>query len=115
MLLLLLPTPFPIHRAKPSSVQVWKAEEGDLDSPRLQSQRHTLPALQQDPLQLQLKMDTFVIEVTPDAPLVEVRSASQPLSINQSTKQSQVFLAGSLRKQVYPGAQREHHQTIQEG
>jgi len=52
--------------------QVWKAEEGDLNSPKLQSQRATLPQLQKDPLQLQLDMDTLVVEVSPEAPLVEV-------------------------------------------
>jgi hypothetical protein len=52
--------------------QVWKAEEGDLNSPKLQSQRDTLPQLQKDPLQLQLDMDTLIVEVSKHTPLVDV-------------------------------------------
>jgi hypothetical protein len=53
-------------------VQVWKAEEGDLDSPKLQKQREQLPQLQKDPLQLQLAMDTLIVEVSAALPLLEV-------------------------------------------
>lgn len=51
---------------------MWKAEEGDLNSPKLQAQRDTLPQLQKDPLQLQLDMDTLVVEVGAQTPLVDV-------------------------------------------
>lgn len=51
---------------------MWKAEEGDLDSPKLQKQREQLPQLQKDPLQLQLKMDALIVEVKVDTPLMEV-------------------------------------------
>lgn len=51
---------------------MWKAEEGDLNSPKLQSQRESLPQLQKDPQQLQLDMDTLIVEVSGDAPLLEV-------------------------------------------
>lgn len=59
-------------REKDGFTQVWKAEEGDLDSPRLQKQREQLPQLQKDPLQLQLKMDALIVEVKADTPLLEV-------------------------------------------
>jgi hypothetical protein len=48
------------------------AEEGDLNSPKLQAQRDSLPQLQKDPLQLQLDMDTLVVEVGAQTPLVDV-------------------------------------------
>jgi hypothetical protein len=54
--------------------QVWKAEEGDLTSPKLQKQREQLPQLQKDPLQLQLEMDTLIVEIAAAAPLMEVRT-----------------------------------------
>jgi hypothetical protein len=52
--------------------QIWKAEEGDLSSPKLQKQREQLPQLQKDPLQLQLDMDTLIVEIAADMPLMEV-------------------------------------------
>jgi hypothetical protein len=52
--------------------QVWKAEEGDLSSPKLQKQRDQLPQLQKDPLQLQLDMDTLIVEIAAGVPLMEV-------------------------------------------
>lgn len=66
--------------------QVWKAEEGDLNSPKLQVQRDSLPQLQTDPLQLQLAMDTLVVEVSEQTPLLDVstgvmRLTDQPLSV----------------------------------
>lgn len=59
-------------REKDGFTQVWKAEEGDLDSPKLQKQRAQLPQLQKDPLQLQLNMDALIVEVKADTPLLEV-------------------------------------------
>jgi hypothetical protein len=52
--------------------QVWKAEEGDLSSPKLQKQRQQLPQLQKDSLQLKLDMDTLIVEIAADMPLMEV-------------------------------------------
>ena len=54
---------------------MWKAEEGDLNCPKLQAQRDTLPQLQKDPLQLQLDMDTLVVEVGAQIPLVDVSAS----------------------------------------
>lgn len=75
-----------------STTQVWKAEEGDLNSPKLQSQRASLPQLQKDPLQLQLDMDTLVIEVSADAPLLEVQGQGK----GGEGKGHQLVLAGWL-------------------
>lgn len=55
---------------------MWKAEEGDLSSPKLQKQRQQLPQLQKDPLQLQLDMDTLIVEIAAGTPLMEVRAMS---------------------------------------
>lgn len=73
----------------PGVTQVWKAEEGDLNSPKLQSQRETLPQLQKDPLQLQLDMDTLIVEISEQTPLVNVSGTA----------------AVSLGSHVLPGCQ----------
>ena len=71
--------PWPCRRRGEDGItQVWKAEEGDLNSPQLQSQRASLPQLQKDPLQLQLDMDTLIVEVGANTPLVEVRPELPP-------------------------------------
>ena len=51
---------------------MWKAEEGYDKPPSNKQSREQLPMLQQDPLQMDLELDTAIIEVTPDTPLLKV-------------------------------------------
>jgi len=50
---------------------MWKAEEGYDKPPSNKQSREQLPMLQQDPLQMELELDTAIIEVTPDTPLLK--------------------------------------------
>lgn len=86
---------------------MWKAEEGDLNSPRLQSQRASLPQLQKDPLQLQLDMDTLIVEVGANTPLLEVRPWAAPVADCSMLQQ-----CDTQRRRACPQAQALNADTL---
>eukprot|EP00775_Hariotina_reticulata_P009800 gene9800-9958_t len=87
---------------QPEVTQVWKAEEGDLDSPKLQKQREQLPQLQKDPLQLQLAMDTLIVEVSAALALLEPSLAADLAKLQSTEQQPAAGLSASMRVVAVP-------------
>lgn len=87
---------------QPEVCQVWKAEEGDLSSPKLQKQRQQLPQLQKDPLQLQLDMDTLIVEIAAGTPLMEPSLAAAAAQLSGPAPPA-AGLAAAMRVLAVPG------------